>query len=186
MPLAQLHQDGPTFLLLLPLLPLILDQQADSTHPQLHRIFTVAWIVHCCEPGNVGHTGHVLSDWEGVSLFCLCDVTLMSLEVTGLLFLLHRSPDAPGELLRLHRPRFSCLCNRLTIPGLSRLRLMIAHRRLGEPGVSLSSVPVADAVPDSSYSDTGLVCRCFREKGLFKHISKPVIKSQQSRNIRWL
>lgn len=121
----------------------------------------------------------MLSDWEGVSLFCLCDVTLMSLEVTGLLFLLHRSPDAPGELLRLHRPRFSCLCNRLTIPGLSRLRLMIAHRRLGEPGVSLSSVPVADAVPDSSYSDTGLVCRCFREKGLFKHISKPVIKSQQ-------
>lgn len=32
-PLAQTHKDGAGFLLLFPLLPLILDQQPDPTHP---------------------------------------------------------------------------------------------------------------------------------------------------------
>lgn len=82
MPLAQTHKDGADFLLLFPLLPLILDQQPDPTHPdQLHCIFIVAWIAHRCKPGNAWHTGHALSDWKGVP-FCLCDMTLMSLEVT--------------------------------------------------------------------------------------------------------
>lgn len=63
-------------------LPLILDQQVDPTHPhELHCIFIVAWIVHCCKSHNAGHPGHVLSDWQGVSLSASV-MTLMSPEVT--------------------------------------------------------------------------------------------------------